>query len=309
MTVAIVFALGYPTASLFARAPDESEFLASGILADDVANWILNLENIPRSIGVFSVYANEPFGQDYANIVETEVLKMLAKKGIEKVTTCSDCRSPQITVQDDRLVIRKGAPDLESLKKLGVREPVETFLTIEIYRTKLSVVAQAVLYKNPSGEVIAADRFRVSAINMMDSAVQILLEFGGGKPLGSAAGGTAPLMTSANLLLLEEVGFAKAGLNIGTLMGGDDGTLIHLNPTLAFYGKFGRSSLGWSLNLGAGFGLRGSTKGISLRAAYEIFLGSLAVMGPEFSYYLPQSGASNTGSGFFGLHIGIALGR
>ncbi|MBI1860718.1 MAG: hypothetical protein HYR96_07365 [Deltaproteobacteria bacterium] len=303
-SILLLLVLSAPT-SLYARSPEESEFYAASLLGDDIARWVMKLNRGPMAIGIFSVYANPPFEADYSQIVETEVVKSLAKAGVEKVSTCPECSTPHVTVSEERLIVKKGAPDLETLKRIGMKQPIDAFMTIDLYRTKLAVMAQVVLYQNPTAVVIAAERFRVPAMSLTDGAVQVLLTFGGGQAIGGTST-TMPL--GFGLSLLEEVGFGKAGLSAGAVMG--TGSIIYLNPTLAWFGRYGASSLSYSINLGLGFGFAGADKGIVVKGAYEIYLGSLAVAGFDGEYFIP-SGTATAGqmNGYFGVHVGFAFGR
>lgn len=291
----------------YARTPEEPEFHAAEVIGEDVADWIIGLEKRPNSVGIFSVRANFPLEADYATVIETEVVKYLAKEGMEKVTTCPECRAPQVTVDGERIVISKGLLDLETLKKIGRTQPVDSFLIIDIYRTKLSVVAQAVLYANTTGNLIAAERFSVPALNISDASAQLLLTLGIGKSLGAPSSADSGFTLASNISLLEELGFGKGGLNVGATMGGPS-TLIYVNPTFGFRGRFGASAMSWLFSIGAGFGFTGGGKGISVRGSFEIFLGSFAVFGLEASYLVPEK-SSIDAAGFGGAHLGISLGR
>lgn len=290
-----------------ARSPEEAEFVAASMLGEEISRWILKLNRGPMAVGIFSVYANPPFEQDYSTIVETEIVKSLAKGGVEKVSTCPECRTPHVTVTEERLIIKKGAPDLETLKKIGLKQPIDAFMTVDLYRTKLAVIAQVVLYQNPTAVVIAAERFRIPAMNLTDGAVQVLTYLGFGRVLGGTSSAST-LSTTVGLSLMEEVGFGKAGLSLGVVTGG--ASLIYLNPTLAIFSRFGSSALIYSLNAGVGFGFAGSDRGIVLKGSYEIYMGSLAVMGFEACYFLPASTpTTSTLTGYAGVHVGIAFGR
>lgn len=303
----LVFLMGICAPAAFARAPDESEFAAAERIGDRIADWIANLERRPTSLGIFSVYPNYPLEQDYSTVVETEIMKSLAERDVQNVISCSECRANQINLVNDRVVISKGAPDMETLKRIGKNQPVETFLVVEIYRTKLSVLAHAVLYQNPSGVLIAAERFRVTSVSFNDAATQVLLTVGLGKPLGAIV--DTDWYTSVNLSLLEELGFAKGGLTIGGALGGG-GTLLYLTPTLALRGRFGSGSVAWLLSLGAGYGMSGGSKGFAFHGGFDITLGTVAVIGAEGTYFMPGgTPAASLLQGFVGVHVGIALGR
>lgn len=292
----------------FARAPEDAEFYAAERLGQRISEWIADMENRPESVGVFSVHSNFPLENDYSSIVETELVKGLAEKEFQNVMSCTECRLPQVTVADSRLIVTKGAPDLEVLKKIGERQPVQTFLTVDIYRTKISILAHVVLYENPTGKVIAAERFRIPAVTFADSSVQVLLAMGIGRVFAGIPPTTDTGMTTAfSLALLEELGFGKGGVTLGTVMA-TGSPLIYVNPTFGFRGRFGSTALAWALTLGVGYGFTPQAKGISFRGAYDIFLGSWALLGGEVDYFLPDKTTPTT-QGYAGFHIGISLGR
>ncbi len=104
----LIGALFYSPATL-AKAPDQAEFKAGSSLAAQIADWVGGLQPLPKSLGIFNVYANEPFEGDYSSMIEAEITKHLHQKQIfEHVSSCSECRSPQINIEGELLVIRKG---------------------------------------------------------------------------------------------------------------------------------------------------------------------------------------------------------
>lgn len=291
-----------------ARQPEEAEFAAAATLGEKITGWIEDMEPRPNSIGVFFVHANAPLDQDYANVVEAEMLKNLAKLELQSVISCTECRQAQVSVEQDKLVISRGTPDLETLKRIGKKYSVEAFLVVELYRTKISVIAQTVLYKNPEGIVLNADRFRVPAVNISDSSGQILLTLGPGKVLSGKVASTTEVGSAINVSLLEELGFGKGGLNLGYVSDAVNGSLFYLNPTYGFRGHFGNTGIGWSLQLGVGYGTTSESRGITLRGAYDIYLGSLAAFGIEVIGFAPSKTVPTLKS-YAGLHIGISIGR
>jgi hypothetical protein len=309
LTILIYATLGLSLFSgqLLARQPEEAEFMAAEKIGEDVADWISGLERRPTSIGIFNVYSNYPLDGDFSTVVETEIMKSLAKSDFQNVQSCSECRANNVSIVNDRVVVSKGAPDMESLKRIGKNQPVETFLMVEVYRTKLSVIAHAVLYYNPSGILISAQRFRVTAVSFSDASTQLLLTAGFGMSLGINPTPTE-LGTGVNLSLLEEMGFAKGGLVLGGAFGGSS-SILYLCPTLAFRGRFGHGGIAWLLGLGIGYGMGGSSKGLTTHASYDLTLGSLAVIGLEFTYFMPSPTVANALTGFAGVHFGVALGR
>lgn len=301
----LLVVLNFGVTPAWSRAPEEAEFAAAEKIGEDIAEWIAGMERRPSSIGIFNVYTNYPLDQDYSTVVETEVMKSLAKNDIQNVISCTECRTNQVSVVNDRVVISKGAPDMDAMKRIGKTQPVETFLMVEIYRTKISILAHAVLYQNPSGVLISAQRFRVTAVSFSDASTQFIGTIGLGRPLGITS---SDLATDFNIGLLEEMGFAKGGLFIGGVLAGS-GTLFYLTPTIAFRGRFGHGGIAWLLRLGFGYGLGGASRGFAVNAGYDITLGSTAVVGFGGSYFLPSPAVTGALTGFLGLRVGFSLGR
>ncbi len=304
----LCFALSLAPNIATARPPDDAELKAAPLLAAEIAHWVRKLPNAPKSVSIFNVFTNTPLDQDFSAMVEAEVLHSLKKEDIADVSSCSECRAPQVVLQGEKLIIRKGTPDAETLEKLGERHPVEAFLVIDINRTGFYLIGQATLYQNPSGAVLAAERFEIPALKFDDTSVQVLFTGGLGNVLGAATSG-APFSTAFGLGIYEELGFGKGGLTLGTILGGTAGTLIYINPSISFRGRFGVSAVTWSLNLGAGLGLLSGARGISTRVAYDVYLGTWALVGAEVVYYLPESGVTPAMKGFAGLHLGFSIGR
>jgi hypothetical protein len=288
------------------RAPDSAEFYAAASLGKDIASWIGNLKPKPKGVGIYNVFSNEPFDQDYSQQVEAEIVQGLHKYNFDHISSCSECRAPQIVLEGELLIVRKGMPDAETLKKVSERHPVDVFVTVDVYRTSFYVLANAIAYSVPDGQVVSSERFSAPAMSISTADVQFLVTGGIGKVI------TPSLDTynlAANVMLVEEMGFAKGGLSIGTVLGGTAGTLIYTLPTIAFRGDFGNVNLTWSWNVGVGFGLLGSEKGITIRSGLEFFLGSFTVLGFDGTYFLSDTTGSSNLKTFVGLHAGFVLGR
>lgn len=293
--------------ALLAKGSEEVELAAADNLGQDVAHWVMSRNPVPTGVAIYAVHPNEPLDSHYANLVENAILSGLVHQGISKVTACPQCHTAHVEVKDEQVFVTRSAVDMESIKAAAKNLPVESFLMVELYRTTFAIVAEATLYQNDTGEILGTEHFRVSAMNFNDSSVQVLLTVGFGAPLEST-GTSSDIATSAGISLLEELGFAKGGLNLGALFAGSD-TLLYLNPTLAFRGRIGSYGLAWSLNLGAGYGMLGSYRGITTRGSFELYLGSLAVVGVEGNFYFPQDATGQYLNGFIGFHIGLAFGR
>lgn len=293
------------SARVFARAPNESEFTAAAEIGDQIGHWVDQQQMKAKRVAIISVITGEPLEQDYASILEANILKRLNVLGFEYAASCSECRSPQLNVEGEVLVIRKGMPDSETMKKMADKIPAEGLLTVDVYRTKLYVMAQANLYRNGTAELIGTERFSAPAVSFEDRDVMFLTTFGGGKVVGITE---STYSYTANLMLVEELGIGKGGLSIGGVMSTAGGTLIEVNPTFVYTGRFGGTGFRWAGTLGVGFGMNGSAKGITARGSLEAFLGSWSVVGFEYHYFASDATGSAM-TGFWGIHIGFSLGR
>jgi hypothetical protein len=302
--VAIVLSLG--GAPAFADAPTEAEFVAAQRIGDEVAEWVDNLPKKPSSLGLFYVGVHAPLTEDFGNVVEVELLRGLAAGGVGRVQRCPECRVPTARVEDDRVILTKASPDKETFARFAQKLEVDSFLVVDVHRTKLRLRATVTMYEAETAAVIAVGTFSVPALAFSGASTQFLATIGTGRILSGNSMST-PLVL--NLSLLEEVGFAKAGLNIGGILGASEGTMLYLNPTLAFRGHLGRSGIGWAWTLGAGYGFVDSARGISGRMAIELFLGSLGVFGVEAMSLYPINGTAPALQSYFGIHAGISLGR
>lgn len=290
------------------RAPEEAEFYASTRLGTDIGHWVANLKNRPTSIAVFAVHAAEPFDGEFTRLIETQTIQELRQEGITRATPCGECRTPQISVEGSDIVIAKGAPDTEAIKRVGRRLSVDSLLVTEVYRTKLSMLASATLYSSTSGEVLGAEKFQTPALNLSDASVQFLVTVGPGKPFFSTTSASEGFTTAVNVILLEEVGFGKGGLTVGGILA-PGATLIYLNPTLSLGGRFGSSNMAYAFMLGGGYGFQGSIRGITARGAFEVIFGSWALAGVEVTQFFGARSGLNPLKTYVGFHVGFSLGR
>jgi len=303
----IILGLALLPALAAAKTPDEADLVAMRYLGDQMASWIHKIEPRPESLAIFAINANAPLDADSARIFETEVRKGLSDRGLNKVSTCYECRNPFVTVKDDKVIVSAGVADAETLKKVSGKNPAQAFLVVDLYRTKLRMNAQAQLLNSETGDMLGVENFSVPALSFNDSSAQLLFTFGIGFVL--PRNGSTEVTPAVNASLLEEVGFAKAGLTTGAIISSAHGNLIYVDPTVAFRGRFGNSGMTWSLLLGAGYGFVGSDRGLDLRGSFEMFFGSWAVLGFEYNYLLNPGGGTVAIPSYAGFHVGISFGR
>lgn len=305
-----VVLLCLPMAKAHSRVLESNDFMAARTLGHDIASWITKVPNSPESVLIYSVNSHEPYDKSFSDVLETEIMDKLGELNIKEVTTCHECRIAQVRVDQSQIIVSKGAPDTETIKRMASKYPTKSAVLVEVYKTKVFIQAQAVLYTNPGGRLIGAEKFKVPILDTEEKAVQFLLTFGSGfVTLDSGTSSGSGLRGAGNITLLEEIGFAKAGLNLGGVFT-PGATLFHLNPTLGIRNRFGASKLKWGLDIGLGYGLAGSRQGFVIRAAPQLFFGSFAVVGGEFTYFLANDGGTGSGAiqTYYGLHIGFTLG-
>jgi len=290
-----------------AKTPEEAELVAMRYLGDKMAAWIHGMEPRPESIAIFAVNANAPLDADASRVFETELRKGLSDRGMNKVSTCIECRNPWVKVQDDKIIVSAGVADAETLKRVSGNHNAQTLLVIDLYRTKLKMGAHAQLLDAQSGDMLGVERFYVPALNFADTSAQVLVTFGVGSIFPKPASGEVTPAASASLL--EDIGFAKAGLTTGGIISSSNGTLIYCNPSIAFRGSFGNSGLGYSLMFGLGYGFVGSARGLDARVSFDLYLGSWAVFGLEYNYLYSQSNPKPTIPSYGGFHVGVSFGR
>ncbi len=302
--VALSFFLTFAS-SAFGKAPEEAELVAMHYLGEQMASWIDGIK--PESLSIFAINLSGPLDPEHSRYFETELRKGLSDRGINKVQTCMECRNPYVTVKDDKVIVSAGVADAETLKRVAGKQPVQAFLIIDLYRTKLRMEAQGQLLDAQSGDMLGVERFSVPALNLSDSSAQILLTFGAGMVLPNS--GPQDFTPCGNASLLEEVGFAKAGLTTGAVISSTLGTLIYVVPTISFRGHFGNSGMSYALMPGLGYGFVGGFKGLDTRISFEIFWGSWAVFGVEGNYVVSSGSTKPAIPSYAGFHVGIAFGR
>lgn len=310
--------ISFAVATLFvqsahAASPTEAEILAASITAEDIAHWLEGLSGKPGTIGIYAIRASSPLDQEYGSLLESQVTKEIQSKNIAKIMSCLECRSTQAKVVGDKIVVSKGMADLDTLRDMGKEAGVESFLTINVFRTQYSVISEATLYQVSSGDVIANENFKVPAFELTASAMQLMLVVGPGRVLGPTQINDDSVPFTVNAIALEELGFGKGGLAVGGIFGHSAGKMGYIMPVIGKRSRLGATSLSTLASLGAGFGLTSTKGGVAFRGSYDLFIGTFTVIGLQAAYLVPvngvKSGSGDSLNGFIGLHLGLALGR
>ena len=301
-------------AQAWAKSPTEAEFLAASIVADDLAHWVANLPTRPTSLGVFYVRTNAPLDSEFAGALESILVQALQANANLQVSVCAECRTPQVEVREDRLIVRRGAPDQKAFLQFGKLLGVDSFLTVDVYRTPISLMMNATIYQASSGQIVGSEQFRAPAVEWSDSAMQVLIAAGpafvtGGKTVDS---NTRDFSFSGSLSLLEEIGQGtKGGLTLGGVGAGGQGALLYATPVLGWRGRFGKSGVQTLKSGGLGFGYSNDAGGVAGRLGYDIFVGSFTNIGADVVGLFPVNAPSGARpvNAAFGIHLGFSVGR
>ena len=298
-----------------AKPPGESDFIGAQLTGEDVSIWLKGLDKQPKSIGIFSVHVHQPLDPEFADVMQNQIQKAMQTETSMRVIVCEECHTPQVQLKGDRLVVTKGAPDLQTMSDYGKKNEVDTFLTVDVYRTKLSMISQISLFDATSGQVLGSTEIKIPAFDLDDSSVQIMVKFGPGIVIGgdsSSGDGTSSTPPLGGAVeFLEELGFGKGGVTVGGA-GSSAGSMLFVLPTLAWRGRFGATGMTSLKGVGLGFGKTGDSWGVSAGLSYDVFLGSFTSVGLQAYAVVPTSSSNGTNNGingFIGVSIGFSIGR
>jgi hypothetical protein len=298
-----------------AYAAKEGDLLAAETLANDLKEWVLKAPNRPTSIAIYSTKFKPGVSSDFPEFLETKILSSIREFGEIKVVQCFECRTVQLELLEDHLVVKKGLADQKAMREMAAKLGVDHFLVLDIYKTKLAVFLQAMLYNAATGEVTESQTFRAPSIDWYESAMLINLNFGPGLPSGGKdykGKDTEQFGVTGNLMVLEEIGFGKGGIIANYTSHGQKGYLGMLAPALGWRGYFKGSNLYSLRTLAIGFGESNSTKGLAFNFGYDIFIGSFTTVGFAGTGFLGSATNSDAGSqpitSVLSAHIGFNFG-
>ena len=287
-----------------ASAATEADFATAHQAGSEIADWVAGLDAKPKSLGVFAVRARAPLDDETADLVENATVRALMENKIATVTTCPVCKTKRVEVRGDRLAVDPDAAEIKVLREQAKANGTEAFLVMDVVPARLAVNIAAQLIETASGQPIATKSFKVPSLAWSESATQVLFTLG-------------PTFTDedvgivGNALVLQEIGFAKGGLDLGFVNAGARGSLVYLLPTIGWRGDFGASGVHTLKTVGLGYGLSNSTAGLVGRLGYEVFIGSFTNIGIEASGLIPiqrHEAGKEPLSATLTLHIGFALG-
>lgn len=309
---AILLAGPLNVAAAGGKTISESEFLASRLLGEEIAIWVNSHKNKINSIAVFVVRATPPLDSTFADVLETEVFKSIKKEAGVIANACRECKAPTVKVDGSQLVITRGLPDDQALQDISKRLGADALLTIQVGRTGTLVHAHATIYAAGSADVVGAESFRVPSIDISGAGTQIVLMAAPGITIGGSDNpdeSTPPI--SGNIMILEELGFGKAGITTGAIITKENGNLAYLMPTIGWRGRLFGGATQTLSSVALGYAVGKAKSGVLVRAAYDLFVGTFTNIGLEAAYLVPVSKRSDEDAfdGFLGLHLGISFGR
>ena len=68
---------------------------------------------------------------------------------------------PGVPETKDKLVVKKGVPDNASLSQLGKKLGVDSFLVLDVFRTRFSLVTEVNLIQASDGQILGTKEIRV----------------------------------------------------------------------------------------------------------------------------------------------------
>jgi len=312
LSLFITTLLGMTATCAWAKPASEADLIAATETAHEIGLFLQGLPQKPANVAIFDVRVNFPIDPGFASVLEAEVIRTLREEQSTTMTSCFECRAPQIEIRDDKLVVRKGIPDQAAMGRLAKATGADSFMMLNISHTRFSLVTEVTLYQASDGTALGAKQIRIPALDWSEAGLQLILAAGPSSLSGgqSVFGNNTAIPFSAHLAALEEVGFGKAGLVLGGA-GGPAGNLAYITPTIAWRNAYGTSGIYSLKSLGGGFGTSNGVGVIAVRADYTLMLGSFTVAGAEAVLLSPAPSQSNTGqplsfvlSAFIGFNFG-----
>lgn len=306
-----------PLPLLAQSATREGDFLASDLLAGEMAQWINGLENRPNSVALYATKARAGIGAEFSELLESKVIGALRSSEEVKVIQCFECRTPQLELLEDRLIVKKGASDAKSMRELSGKLGTESLLVMEIYRTKLAIFVQAMLYSASNGDLLASRAFRAPSLQWYESAMLIKLTVGPGVANGgkervsvSPTDSESEFGVTSSLAILEEIGFGKGGLLLSYHAHAEKGYLGIVAPTLGWRGYFRGSNIYTLKSISLGFAESNNSKGLGGNLGYDVFIGSFTNVGLAASFFGGKGGVKNEAPirSVISAHIGLNFG-
>ncbi len=295
-----------------AEAATEGEFMAMKNLGQEVGRWINELKPAPASLSVFSIDMTAPLEEHLKPILLADLTHEITEGKTTKVYHCEECLAPRVQVEGDRIVVTRGAPDQKELIELGKKTGAESFLSLVVYRTAFSIMAQATLIGPNNGEMIAAESFRIPNLDFRDAATQIMIGTGAAFSFagnGDGEGGSFPL--NFNLAIMEEIAPGKGGLVIGGFSGFTRNNPIYVMPSIALRNRFKGSRIYGLTHFDAGYGFSSDSKGVMFGIGHYVFLSSFSFIHAGLLGLIPAtSGETDATTMIAGtVSVGFSLGK
>jgi|GEM_PF-3105970 len=306
-----VFAL-VGSSQVWSRPPTEADFLAANLTAHELELWLASLQTKPNTIAIFQIKAEHPLDPSFADVIEGEIAKRIQQSRTVALLNCFECRTPRLEVREDKLVIKKGIPDQAAMTKIGKSMGVDSFLFVQVFRTRFSLVSQVSLLQASDGTMIGSEQITVPSLDWSEAGLQLILAGGLSTMSGGRSDSVEGNHSSLHFSALEEIGFGKAGLIVGA-GGGPRGTINYVTPAIGWRGRFGTSGIYSLKSLGVGYGISNSAAGLALRLEYSVFLGTFATAGVNLLAFNPvgneRLSENRPITSAITLFVGFSLGR
>jgi hypothetical protein len=309
----VLFILGLSLCGpAWSKTLTETELLAGTMTAEQIGDFLGGLERKPTNLAIFQIKLSNGMDPSLGEYLEGEINRVLRDSQSISMIQCNECRTPQIEVREDKLVVKRGSPDNETLAKIGKQLGVDSFLAVDVFRTKFSITTNVNLVQASDGSVLYSKQVKVPALDWSDDGLQIIIAGGPAQTSGglSADSTQNKFSTAGHFFLFEEVGFGKAGFGVSSISG-PTGNLVTLTPAVAWRSRFGTTGIYSLKTLGVGFGTSDGLGGVAFRADYSLMLGSFTTLGINFTQFSPIGPKEDHKpiSSSVNLYVGFSLGR
>lgn len=320
--LAFLIAIASMASNAKEHAPDID---AINLIGKDLTDWWGDLPKTkPVSISILSVKADDDITTDFTSIAEDVLLAAFSRAKDTSAKPCFECRRPRIVVHNDRLIVTKGVPNHDVLRALAKELELDSFATVYVSKTPLSLQVLVTVHSAPDGQVFASRIFEVQNFVLYDASMQFLLSAGLQWDLSftRTMPSNPPVPLAIEFSWLQRIGrHTRVGLSGGGIFMGHSGNLGFVTPKIGWKVQFGRSAFAFAPSVQTGFGFRFPstiegvipqpfTFGLVSGLALDFTMGHFFYMGAKLDAYLPFSHNNIQDFTYYpGFHIGMAIGR
>lgn len=315
MSVKIVFTKFFVLASLMtspllaSKGESISIQIAVESNADRLAAWVLENQYKIKSLAIFNVQVSHDLDKSNADFFEARFLETLRKDPSLKIVSCRECRSPQIRVAGDQLVIERGGPEKETIQKLAQKYGVQSFIEVYLRKTSTSIVLSAKVFDGNGLEIIDGITLSGAHYEVNDSAFNLIFNIGSGIGVGGDDD-EPPTPFLGEISFVETFDSShKFGFSVG---GGSVNRryLAYVAPSM-FWKTGQKTNFNKIWGVGVGVGATDDAWGVLLKGSFDMFYGNLFGGGFNLKVLAPlqkEQNAQDLLNATIGFHVTFKLG-